>query len=69
MCATSETYIDDGIYELRTKQGFDIDRIFYFFVVGDQIVLTNGYVKKSQNIDIGEFRKAKKYRNIYYGVK
>lgn len=62
-------YVDDGIYELRTKHGSDIDRIFYFFVVGDQIVLTNGYVKKSQNIDLGEFRKAKKYRKIYYGVK
>ena len=40
-------YLEDGIYELRTKQGSNISRILYFFFVGRQIVLTNGFVKKS----------------------
>ena len=41
-------YVTDGIYELRTKQQSNIDRIFYFFVFGNKVILTNGYVKKSQ---------------------
>ena len=39
--------LDDGIFELRAKQGSDISRILYFFVIGNKIVLTNGFVKKT----------------------
>ena len=58
-------YVTDGIYELRTKQQSNIDRIFYFFVFGNKIILTNGYVKKSQKMEQNEFEKAKKYRDEY----
>lgn len=58
-------YIDDGMYELRSKQSNNITRIFYFFVVGNKIVLTNGYIKKDQKLDKEEFERAKKYRNEY----
>ena len=58
-------YVDDGIYELRTKQGSDIDRVFYFFVVGYFIIMTNGYIMKSKKIDMAEFEKAKKYMKDY----
>lgn len=58
-------YVDDGIFELRTKYGSDIDRIFYFFIFGNKIILTNGYIKKSQKIDKEEFNRAKKYQAIY----
>lgn len=58
-------YIDDGIFELRTKQSSDIDRLFYFFVFGNKIILTNGYIKKSQKLDRQEFELAKRYRDIY----
>lgn len=58
-------YVADGIYELRTKQQSNIDRIFYFFVFGNKIILTNGYVKKSQKMEQNEFEKAKKYRDEY----
>lgn len=58
-------YVDDGIYELRTQQGSNLTRIFYFFVFGNKIILTNGYIKKSQKLDASEFEKAKKYRNEY----
>lgn len=44
-------YVEDGIYELRTKQGSNIDGIFYFFVIGEQIILTNGYIKKDRKLD------------------
>ena len=58
-------YVTDGIYELRTKQQSNIDRIFYFFVFGNKIILTNGYVKKLQKMEQNEFEKAKKYRDEY----
>lgn len=59
------TYIDDGIYELRTKFSTNITRVFYFFIWGDRIIMTNGYIKKSQKIDKKEFAKAKKLMNVY----
>lgn len=58
-------YIDDGIFELRTKFSSNITRAFYFFIWGDKIVMTNGYIKKSQKLDIKEFNKAKKLMNDY----
>lgn len=40
--------VENGIFELRTKQGSDITRVLYFFVMGKKAILTNGFVKKSQ---------------------
>ena len=39
--------VDDGIFEVRAKQGSDISRVLYFFVVGRRVILTNGFVKKT----------------------
>lgn len=36
-----------------------------FFVIGEKIILTNGFVKKSQKTPKGEIDIAKKYRNDY----
>ena len=58
-------YVDDGIYELRTQQSNNITRIFYFFIFGGKIIMTNGYIKKTQKLNKDEFAKAKKYRDIY----
>lgn len=55
-------HIDDGIFELRAKVGSDISRVLYFFVVGRKVVLTNGFVKKSQRTPPAEIRRAKQYR-------
>jgi phage-related protein len=38
--------LGDGIFEVRAKQGTDLSRILYFFVVGKKVILTNGFVKK-----------------------
>ena len=38
--------LENGIFELRTKQGSDITRVLYFFIVGKKAVLTNGFMKK-----------------------
>lgn len=46
--------LEHGIFELRTKQGSDITRVLYFFIVGKKAVLTNGFVKKnSENTENG----------------
>ena len=58
-------HIDDGIFELRAKVGSDISRVLYFFVIGKQIILTNGFVKKTQKTPKSEIELAKKYRNEY----
>lgn len=58
-------YLDDGIFELRAKQGNDISRVLYFFVVGQKIILTNGFVKKTQKTPKGEIELAKNYRADY----
>lgn len=57
--------LEDGILELRTKQGSDITRILYFFIVGQKIILTNGFLKKTQKIPRFELELAKKYKADY----
>ncbi len=57
--------LGDGIFELRTKQGTDITRVLYFFIVGKKIVLTNGFVKKRQKAPKAELELAKKYKVDY----
>ena len=39
--------LEDGIFELRTKQGSNITRVLYFFFIGKKVILTNGFVKKA----------------------
>ena len=39
--------LSDGIFELRIKVGTNITRVLYFFVIGNKIVLTHGFVKKT----------------------
>ena len=55
----------DGIFEVRAKQGTDISRVLYFFVVGRKIILTNGFVKKTAKTPPGEIDRAKQYRADY----
>lgn len=57
--------LEDGVFELRTRQGSDITRVLYFFVVGQKAVLTNGFVKKMQKTPSAEIDLAKKYKADY----
>jgi phage-related protein len=57
--------LEDGIFELRAKVGSDISRVLYFFVVGQKIILTNGFIKKTQKTPKSEIELAKKYRADY----
>jgi phage-related protein len=59
--------IGNGLFELRIKFAGDITRIFYFFVVDNRIILTNGFVKKTQKTPRGEIALAMKYKADYEG--
>ncbi len=58
-------HLSEGIFELRAKAGSDISRVLYFFYVDKRIILTNGFIKKTQKTPKGEIDKAKKYRADY----
>lgn len=52
-------HISEGIFELRAKQGSDITRVMYFFYVDRHIILTNGFIKKTQKRRNLKLRKQK----------
>lgn len=58
-------YLKNGIFEIRAQAGNDIARSLYFFVAGSTIVLTNGFVKKTQKTPESEIELALKYRTDY----
>ena len=57
--------LGDGIFELRAKQSSNITRVLYFFVVGHRVILTNGFIKKTQKTPSEEIALAQKYRADY----
>ncbi len=58
-------HLTDGIFELRIKKGTNIERVLYFFYVGNKAVLTNGFTKKQQKTPRGEIELAKKRKVDY----
>ena len=58
-------HLQDGIFQLRTQLGNNISRILYFFYYGSDIVITNGFIKKTQETPPKEIETAKKYRVDY----
>ena len=58
-------HLSEGIFELRAKVGADITRVLYFFYVERYIILTNGFIKKTQKTPPKEIERAKKYRADY----
>lgn len=55
--------VDDYIYELRIVQGNNYSRVLYFFYINKTIVITNGFIKKSNKLPRNEIKKANSYRN------
>lgn len=51
--------------EFYSTEASDISRIFYFFLIGNKIILTNGFIKKQQKTSQREIDKAIKYKNDY----
>ena len=62
-------HLEDGIFELRTVLGNDAGRTLFFFYDGDAIVLTHGFVKKTQKTPRKEIERAKQYRREYLDAK
>ena len=58
-------HLEDGIFEVRGKVGSDIARVLYFFYYNGKIIVTNGFVKKTQKTPRKEIELAKKYRKEY----
>ena len=58
-------HLEDDIFELRIKQSSDITRVLYFFYKDKRIILTNGFVKKSQKTPSGELKLAKDRRENF----
>ena len=58
-------HLEDGIFEIRGKVGTDITRVLYFFYYGKKIIMTNGFIKKTQETPKQEIRLAKSYRKDY----
>lgn len=58
-------HLDDGIFEIRGKVGTDITRVLYFFYYGKRIILTNGFIKKTQQTPKNEIKLAKAYRKDF----
>lgn len=57
--------LGNGIFELRAIQGNNIARILYFFVTGNRVILTNGFIKKTRRTPRSEIHTAVKYRKDY----
>lgn len=56
------SYVREGLFELRTKFGSDITRVLYFFWVDKKIVVTNGFVKKTQKTPAQHLERAMRYK-------
>ena len=54
--------LEDGIFELRAVQGSNISRALFFFYVKGRIVITHGFIKKTQKTPRAQIELAKKYR-------
>lgn len=58
-------HIDDGIFEIRCKVGNNISRVLYFFYYEGKIILTNGFIKKTQKTPPEEIKLAKERRDEF----
>ena len=62
-------HLEDGIFEIRAQVSSDISRVLYFFMVGKRVILTHGFIKKTQKTPPSEIARAKKYRAEYLSRK
>jgi len=62
-------FLGDGLFELRIEYASDITRIFFFFMIGEKIILTNGEAKKKNKTSRRALVLARKYKKEYEGRK
>ena len=61
-------HLEDGIFELRTSLSDTIVRTLYFYQKGAKIILTHGFMKKTQKTPRKEIERAKELRKIYHNT-
>ncbi|WEV41289.1 type II toxin-antitoxin system RelE/ParE family toxin [Lactobacillus sp. ESL0681] len=54
-----------GLFELRSKHGSNIQRALYFHKIGNHYLITNCFTKKSQKTPTKELNKALNRKKIY----
>ena len=57
--------LSDGMFELRVQCEGNAARVFYFFVIGRHVGMTNGFMKKTQKTPQAEIEEACSYRDEY----
>ena len=58
-------HVENGVWELRTKQSSNIARTFYFIFANNKIILLHGMVKKKQKADRSDILQAEKRKEDY----
>lgn len=58
-------HLQDGIFELRPTVATNAVRVLYFFFIEKRIVITNGFIKKTQQTPSSEIKLAQKYREEF----
>lgn len=56
-------HLRNGIFELRTVFGSNITRLLYFFASERRVIITSGFVKKTQRTPHGEIDRAARLRD------
>ena len=57
--------IGNGIFELRLTGKEGKIRVLFFFVHGNRIILTNGFIKKTPKTPLNEIKIANQRRKVY----
>ena len=57
--------LNDGIFEIRVSLPNKIVRNLYYYVSGEKIIITHGFIKKSQKTPSKEIEKAKELKKQY----
>jgi len=61
--------LEKDLYEIRSKQGSDIQRAIYFQIKDDYYYITHGFTKKTQKTPKREINKARNIRASFKGDK
>ncbi|MBM6202871.1 type II toxin-antitoxin system RelE/ParE family toxin, partial [Staphylococcus epidermidis] len=57
--------LDNGIYEIRSKLGTNIQRAIYFQKVNNEYIITHGFTKKTQKTPPREIEHAQRVIEKY----
>ncbi|GHU77113.1 toxin RelE [Clostridia bacterium] len=58
-------HLRDGVFELRVQTSSNASRVLYFYYEGRKVVLTHGFIKKTQTTPPKEIERAIGYRREY----